>query len=125
MKKLFVILVVLLLSACRPGGGMSIINDGPQEGPPELVQGYRDGCQSGISAYGNDYYKSLYPFKQDARLVGNKTYLTIWRDAYNYCRHWMNEFGREGMLGRDFSDEIRDPRVAREGAGVVPPIMGW
>lgn len=113
-----------------------MFSHGPKEGdgPPEMVQGWQDGCQSGTQAYGWDIYKTFYPFKQDARLVSNRLYMTYWRDAYNYCRHYLNEYGRYGVLGLELfaqptgDGNIRDERTATVGKGdngIMPGFMGW
>jgi hypothetical protein len=67
--------------------------DPPPGGTPEFNQGWKDGCTSGIAAYGGDNYKYTgYKFKQDWRMVTNNTYYQAWQDAYLYCRWYMWNF---------------------------------
>lgn len=54
-------------------------------GPPEYMQGYKDGCESGYSGYANQFNKNFWTWKQDPQLAQEKVYYQIWKDAYSYC----------------------------------------
>lgn len=58
-------------------------------GPPEYRQGYNDGCQTGLSAYGTTYMKSVYAMKKTARYANDRMYNQAWKDAWNYCYMFM------------------------------------
>jgi hypothetical protein len=64
----------------------------PPEGPFEYEQGWTDGCESGMNAYSNDFYKSLNTFelRQDPNLRTNKMYYQAWKDAFLYCGLFLN-----------------------------------
>jgi len=96
MKKLLYILLLFALSssvtACfsrtKPLYDLTVSYD--QSAPPEWKLGWQHGCESGLSAYGNDYYKTLYKFKQDVTMVKNELYFKAWNDGFNFCRASIN-----------------------------------
>ncbi len=108
------------------------------EGPPEYQQGWKDGCESGLTTYGNDWYKSFYSFKQDRKLVDNDTYFKVWQDAFNYCRHHVKRTLAAGTFfnevdpsfrGSVFGDLRNQRNVVRNGFAPPTwnglPIPGW
>lgn len=60
----------------------------PPDGPPIYQQGFKDGCESGYSGYGNNFNKMFWKWKQDPKLAQDKVYYQIWKDAYDYCALW-------------------------------------
>ena len=59
MRIIISALFLLLVSACEPGFPAVLMNQGPDENaPPVYRQGWADGCQSGVSVYGNDIYNA-------------------------------------------------------------------
>ena len=50
------------------------LNMTPPPGEPDYQQGWSDGCESGISGYGNQFYKNFYDWKQDPSKVTNPVY---------------------------------------------------
>ena len=97
-KTIFAILLsCAMLSGCSADsalapipGYMEIINADLSMHSPDFQQGWRDGCQTGLAVYGNDYYKSYYGFTRDTTKIANRRYETAWTDAYHYCRHYVN-----------------------------------
>ncbi|NDF12557.1 MAG: hypothetical protein EB060_07090 [Proteobacteria bacterium] len=93
------VIVLLGTSACeqmysqltmpRPWGLTEV-----PDGPPEFQQGWRDGCDTGIGAYGDSWYKMYHTFKQDANLVKNPSYYRAWKDAYTHCRWYTEQWTR-------------------------------
>jgi len=128
MKKLLP-LIFLFLTACYMPGFPSVMDQGPpSDAPKEVKQAWDDGCQSGVDVYGNDIYKSFYGYKLDPTMINNKVYYETWHDAYNYCRHWMNNYLRNGNFGAEYSEDLRDPRIVKEsdgGGSLFPPFLGW
>lgn len=60
-------------------------------GAPETWKlGWQHGCKSGLSAYGSDYYKSIYKFTQDVTRINDKLYYKGWNDSFNFCRSYVN-----------------------------------
>lgn len=73
--------------------------------PPENAsviykQGWEDGCDSGLAAYGSDHYKNLgYKFKQDYSMIHNDEYYNAWQHAQSYCRWFIWNYNRKGDTG--------------------------
>ncbi len=103
MKLLSIILsavfVLTLLTGCdwKPrvgspfGGNQKMLFEGPP-GPPNFKQGWKDGCETGISATANQYQKMFYKFKQDSALAQDPTYYTGWKTAFDYCQRYMFQY---------------------------------
>jgi hypothetical protein len=51
------LVLMVLLTHCRFLTTPPSVQIEPPPGPPEFQQGYKDGCTSGIAAYGSQYYK--------------------------------------------------------------------
>lgn len=76
---------------------MAWMYEGPpkQEGVephPLYVKGWQDGCETGVSAVTNHYYKFFYKWRQDAELAQNKIYYQGWRDAWDFCNRYMFQY---------------------------------
>lgn len=113
-SKIYIFLVCILLSSCaalpesfregvlqpmnlwkpRPPG----LAEAPVEGvSPEYTQGWKDGCDSGISAAGSTHYRQTgYKFVMDYSMVENKDYYQAWHDAYTYCRWYVGSWNTSG-----------------------------
>lgn len=63
------------------------------DGPPIFMQAWKDGCETGLSEFGNSAYKTFYRFKQDLALVGNPEYHTTWKQAEQFCKHYVYKWG--------------------------------
>lgn len=59
-------------------------------GPPVYQQGYKDGCQTALSAWSPAYNAVWWSFKQDPKLRYDPVYSQIWGDAYGYCAAFVN-----------------------------------
>jgi len=91
----------------------------PEDAPEEYKAGYLDGCESGLSVYGNDVYKAIYSFKQDIEMMKNRTYYKAWNDALNFCRSRANRALTDGAmdLGGFGIYDLRNRKVI-EGGGM-------
>lgn len=68
----------------------------PISDSPEFTQGWKDGCNSGIAAYGGDHHRFLgYKFTQDVRMIQNQDYYQAWQDSYLYCRWYIWNYQRK------------------------------
>ncbi len=67
----------------RPASGETEIS----YGPAIYRQGYKEGCESGNSGYGNNFNKMWFTWKQDPNLVLNPVYYQVWKDAYAFCAY--------------------------------------
>lgn len=70
-----------------------MLTQGP-EGPTLYKQGWRDGCETGMSSVANMLQRSFYTFKQNADLAQNKVYYTGWKTAYTYCQRYLFQYLR-------------------------------
>lgn len=62
------------------------------EGPPDYVQGWHDGCDSGIGAGGGFFAKMMYSFKKDPEMISNSLYRQGWNEAQLYCRFYYSSW---------------------------------
>jgi len=98
MKKYLGLLVVVFLASCsfdsnlpyKPGFMPEL-----PKGSPEFTQGWKDGCATGLAAYGNDVYKTVYRYQKDPAYDSNATYNGAWHDAYSYCRLYANAWDKQ------------------------------
>lgn len=96
MQHFLVLSVMLLVSGCYSGAPwMQSMMDGPpqydgknKDLPPLYIKGWKDGCETGISANTNSVSKFFYSYKQDAKLVLNDTYYRGWKDSFDYCQRY-------------------------------------
>ena len=91
---LVVLMVALLMSACRSGAPwMQDMLKGPpnQQGvvlPPLYLQGWQDGCETGVAANTTSLNKFFYNYRQNADLVMNDIYYRGWKDSFDYCQRY-------------------------------------
>ena len=92
MNKLFLILGVLILSACSqvtkpiPFGLYRGMQDGAPPGTESFRKGFKDGCESGLAAYGSLHYKAAYDYTYDDSLIQNDEYHGAWTIGFRHCR---------------------------------------
>jgi hypothetical protein len=83
MKKIIsCLLIVLMASGCRPSMLLSV----DPAGPPEYNLGWEDGCDTGLSAEGEWYYKLMYGFKKRPEMAASDQYKQGWNEGFSYCR---------------------------------------
>ena len=104
MKRYIItLLIVGLLTACgyRPMVGppwmQDMLTESP-DGPPRFKLGWRDGCETGISATSNALQKHFYSFKQDYQLARDREYYTAWKLAYTQCQRYVFQYLRRDIL---------------------------
>lgn len=102
MRKYLLFITILMLSACDPTKPVSL-DTTPPPGPPEYEQGFRDGCESGMSGYGTPFYKTFHRARQDPILAQNPVYYQIWKDAYAYCRTYVMTQATHGHGNRGYA----------------------
>lgn len=93
--------MLLLASGCFLAKPASLDLE-PPPGSAEYRQGWSDGCESGLSAYGTPFYKTFHRVKQDPILAQNKVYYQVWKDAYAYCAVYVMTQATHGVGNRDF-----------------------
>ena len=81
--------VALLLASCE-GRALSwtrpfALDMTPPPGPPNFQQGWRDGCDAGVSGFGNQFNKLHYDARYDTALFNDLVYNRMWNAAARYC----------------------------------------
>lgn len=56
--------------------------------PPDYLDGWNDGCESGKGTMVQSYHKMFYGYKRDHSRDNNPMYYKAWKDAYTYCRQY-------------------------------------
>lgn len=70
-------------------------------GPEEFRLGYNHGCESALSAYGNNMQKSFYSLHKEPKYETNRMYNQAWKDAWAYCYMWLFVQGqKDPLVGR-------------------------
>ncbi len=95
MKKIIVIVCVLmLLPACssitepKPWGIDAGMQDGAPAGSNSFRTGFKEGCDSGMSASGDMYYKSVYSYEYNANTISDVDYTRGWSLGFRHCRRY-------------------------------------
>lgn len=93
MKKLLAsCFIILSLTACnailepKPYGIARGMQNGAPEGTATFRYGWKDGCESGMAAYGTSHYKAVYGFKYDTVLINDGEYHEAWQLGFRHCR---------------------------------------
>ena len=93
LKLLFFCFFVIANSACqkwvadylpqRPDKGFKMDEDASQD----FKQGWNDGCETGMSAGSNTFYKMFYRSNavDGYKITSSAEYKTAWNNAYWYC----------------------------------------
>lgn len=69
----------------------------PKDAHPDYLEGWEDGCNTGLSTMVPGYYKSFYGYQQDPYKTGNPIYYKAWKDSYTYCRQYAFRFVWDSM----------------------------
>jgi hypothetical protein len=100
MKYCLIIAIMVLLVGCtyKPKVGspfmQELMSQGP-DGPIEFKEGWRDGCETGVSVTSNVFQRHFYSFKQDPDKAQDRKYYTGWKTAFWLCsRHVMQYLRR-------------------------------
>jgi hypothetical protein len=76
------LLLLILLSSCATSM-LEVDRDVGSGQPPEYKIGYQNGCDSGVAAADNPYYR----FKKDVyRYKSDDLYKQGWDDGFNVCK---------------------------------------
>lgn len=116
--KLFVIMAILLLTACQSAPDKLkpmnwVFSQMPQDAPPAYKSGWQDGCESGLTVKSNDFYKTFYRLKQNTDLIHDPYYYNAWKSSFDYCRTYVYGMLKESGL-RGGQPEL--------GGGIPKPI---
>lgn len=97
MKRIAIsIFLLFLASGCRPSYLLTV----DPAGPPEYNLGWEDGCDTGLAAEGEWYYKLMYGFKKRPEMAANDQYKQGWNEGFSFCRFSLDSSQGPG----DFKD---------------------
>lgn len=102
MNKIIFLLIVIVLTSCKsyvaeifPERPTHKMDDYVANTSPEFQQGWRDGCEVGMSAGSNTFYKMFYRNNRvdGYKMAGSSDYKTGWSYSFWYCyRHdWVKQ----------------------------------
>ena len=93
MRKILVIISILFaVSSCNyvtkpvPHGLYKNLVEGAPPGTPGFRYGWKQGCESGMAAYGSLHYKMAYKFQYDRTALHNDEYHKAWEMGFRHCR---------------------------------------
>lgn len=90
------ILALSLLVLCAACSSHPLLEPKPpflqtdlEYGPVEFREGYNDGCESALAAYGNSTQKTYYSLSKNPQYEKNRMYNQVWKDSWSYCYMWL------------------------------------
>jgi hypothetical protein len=94
-SKIACLMILLFLSnscakkirAIIPNTSMNDFNSSLEGASPEFVQGWKDGCETGVASGSNTFYKSFFDQNvvQGHKIAGSTDYRVAWSNAFLYC----------------------------------------
>lgn len=104
MKRSFLVFLLLITTAAcqsmKPNA--RLFKHVPENAPALYKQGWKDGCQTGMSAGGNELYRISYQHTVSPELIEDPQYFQGWSDAERYCRQYvLSTLIEAGQLGKN------------------------
>ncbi len=119
MKKILV-LFCLIISGCNNSAFRSPFYPTlPKNGSPLYQKGFKEGCNTGMTVYGNDVVRAEYSMEVTAALMQNKTYLNAWKLGNRYCRFYVSQVQMEGTIMKDFGTPIYPNRMLQQDTTLI------
>ena len=124
MKILFYLCGILLLTACNNSPFRPVFHpDLPKDGSPLYQQGFKEGCNTGMTVYGNDITRIEYSTSVQPALMTNKTYRNAWKLGNRYCRFHVSQMQMEGTFVKDFGIPVFPNRMLPNDGSVIRERM--
>lgn len=60
--------------------------------PPLYLEGWKDGCHTGVHTNTAIIYKPFFGWKQDPIKAQNRVYYKGWKDAFDYCQRYIWQY---------------------------------
>lgn len=64
----------------------------PKVGPQDYLQGWEDGCRTGIASYGNSYLRTHYQTSVNAEKMKLPHYQKGWEVGQSYCSYYTSSY---------------------------------
>jgi hypothetical protein len=101
MLKFFLgIVTLILISGCSvithptPFGMYRGMDGDAPAGTETFRAGWKDGCVSGMAAYGSLHYKLIYDYTYDDKMIDNSEYYRSWQMGFRHCRWYTASWDR-------------------------------
>lgn len=112
VMRFFLLISLLVLSACNNSSFRPLFYpDIPKDGPPLYQQGFKEGCNTGMTVYGNDIVRMEYATQVTPELMKDKTYRNAWKLGNRYCRFHLSQMQMEGTFVKDFGTPVYPNRM--------------
>jgi hypothetical protein len=100
MRYVFLMILVMCNSCSQlaephPFGIFRGMVDGAPAGSNIFRSGWKDGCESGMAAYGGYHYKATHGYRYNVQMLDSDEYHTAWRIGFRHCRWYTAEWERQ------------------------------
>ncbi len=104
-KVKLVLLALVLATACQSTNLKTVgLPKAPTKGPKEYINGWTSGCQTGMTAYTNNYYRASYKVQVDPKMMRHPYYQKGWEVGQSYCSYYMSTY----LANKEFfSNDLR------------------
>jgi hypothetical protein len=120
LKKSILTILLLLLSACNNSSFRAVFEPNlPKDGTPMYQYGFKQGCNTGMTVYGNDIVRIKYSTDVNPQLMQNKTYRNAWKLGNRYCRFHVSQMQMEGTIMKDFGTPVIPNRMIPNSNGII------
>lgn len=114
-KNLFSLILILTMAFCLSSCNRNVARIFParpdrdlkpdKDASPEFVQGWNDGCEVGMSAGSNTFYKIFYRNNvvDGYKMTSSSEYKTGWGNAFWYCYRYDYIKQKSSIWGSMFS----------------------
>lgn len=107
MRYSLLLLCLICISACNNSSFRQPFHpDIPTDGSPMYQQGFKEGCNTGMTVYGNDVVRMQFSTEVTSQLMQNKTYKNAWKLGNRYCRFHVSQMQMEGWFMKDFGTPV-------------------
>jgi hypothetical protein len=101
MKKIFIILLITITTSACANNALDIYGmpKPPKNGPAEYIEGWKAGCQTGMTAYSSYYLRTRYSTNVNGEMMSHPHYNTGWNLGLRYCQYYVSTYLSNKELG--------------------------
>jgi hypothetical protein len=94
MKKFYIISLCLLLCSCYSTSKFDhfAMPNAPKTGPQNYLQGWNDGCRTGMTSYSNSHLRTQYQTTVNAEKMRLPEYQKGWEVGQSYCSYYISSY---------------------------------